>query len=59
MNETQTMHLSESQCELRHVEARDIFRKDLVLDKHSHKIAYAIVSVLDTSTASHSRLTTG
>ena len=39
MNETEVMNGLDSQNELGHVEASDIFREDLVLDQHGHEIS--------------------
>ena len=38
MYEAQSVHSFDSQSDLSHIESRDVFRKDLVLDKHSHQV---------------------
>jgi len=39
MDEAQLVHRFNSESDFGHVEARDIFREDLVFDKHCHEIS--------------------
>lgn len=39
MDESQLMHCFDSQGDFSHIEPRDVFRKDLILDEHGHQIS--------------------